>query len=67
MIIRLGRWQILKIKDIRKARMVLFSDRYVSYHIGPFAVRLFHWPKHLRSNEQATRFEMRWRKREAAE
>jgi hypothetical protein len=39
-----GARRIFKIKNMRKAETALFSDRYASWHIGPYAVSFFRWP-----------------------
>lgn len=57
--------RVVRIKDVRRAKIVLFSDRYVAWHIGPFAIQTFFWkprphPNAAGANVRAERL-MRWR------
>lgn len=67
--IKLGNWRILRVKDVRRSDYVLFSDAYSSYHIGPFSVQIFGFPRFWRNksavwaNERASRLR-RWKKEE---
>lgn len=58
-----GKRRLFRIKDVRKAEHILFSDRYVAWHIGPFAFSILRWPKQLPSatvaNQRAERL-MSW-------
>lgn len=67
--LRIGKWRIFHAVDVRRVSgpvLVLFSDRYASWHLGPFAFRVLRWPgirrtAANRANLRAERL-MSWRK-----
>lgn len=68
--IAFGRKRVLRVRDVRRSGAVVFSDRYASWHIGPFAVQLWFSRRPNGSgaveNARAKRFVDRWAKADPA-
>jgi hypothetical protein len=58
----IGLRRIFKVKDVRKSDIVLFSDRYASWHLGPFALQVWKWPRSVGTRQRADAWMARWRK-----